>query len=450
MIKPNIFITFTFFMIISTTSIAQWTIQGLLTGLGGNPSISVYAPSELVVAGGTSGSPKVYKSTNSGVNWVNITGNLTGPELFCVWAVDANLIFAGDGGSNGGNGGNAKVWRTTDGGATWMVILTTGGSHGFFNGIVFSRTNPLIGIAESDPPSLYGPHYLAKTTDGGDSWNTQTTLSTNGAAITGSVVCVDNLFYGWGVYPPARVVMTSDGGATWNQRNISGGYNTTGLAFNTDKLTGVGVSGGFLPSISRTSDGGVNWTPLNTGLPLTGYFNGRVKWVYGTNTCYLTSEEGPNGSVGRSTDGGLNWSLMNTVGVQGIMNIDLVFTNGEVFAYAISDDGRVIKLSEPIGVNPISSTIPSDYKLKQNYPNPFNPTTNIRFDIPAYAKSQTSNVRLIVYDILGKEITILVNEQMKAGTYEVDWNASANPSGVYYYKLTAGNYTESKKMILIK
>ncbi len=444
----TLFLTITVFIIISQNAFTQWTLQGTLTGVGTIPSISVYAPAELVVAGGTSGVPKVFKSTNSGVNWTNISGNLTGPELSCVWAVNANLIFAGDVGSNGGSGGNARVWKTTNGGVNWVVILTTGGSHGYFNGIVFSRTNSLIGVAESDPPSLYGQHYLAKTTDGGNSWNTQTTISTNGTAITGSVVCTDNLFYGWGIYPPARVVITSDGGATWNQRNISGGYNTTGLAFNSDKLTGIGVSGGFLPSISRTTDGGVSWTPLNTGLPLTGYFNGRVKWVYGTNTCYLTSESGSSGSVGKSTDGGLSWSLMNTSGVQGLMNVDLVYINGVVSAYAISDDGRVIKLSEPIGIVPISSTMPSEYNLKQNFPNPFNPVTKIRFSIPQV--SSAAQTFLSVYDILGKEVATLVNEHLNAGTYEVDWNASTNPSGVYYYKLTTGNYTETKKMILIK
>lgn len=444
MIKLKLFISLAFFAIISANSIAQWTIQGSLTGLGGYPSISVYAPSELVVAGGTSGSPKVYKSTNSGINWVNITGNISGPELFCVWAVDANLIFVGDGGSNGGNSGNAKVWKTTNGGVNWSVILTTGGTGGFFNGIVFSRTNPLIGIAQSDPPTPNGPHYLAKSTDGGISWNTQTTISTNGAAISGTVVCIDNLFYGWGIFPPARVLLTSDGGITWNQTSISsGGNQTQGFAFSSDKMTGVAVSENTLPFISRTSNGGVTWTSLNTGTNTS--FIPKLKWVYGTNVCYLIAEAGSGGCAGKSTDGGLTWSVMNTSGLTGLKNIDLVFMNGIVTAYVISGNGNLIKLIEPLSVVAIGSMVPSEYVLNQNYPNPFNPITKIRFALP-----KTSFAKLVIYDALGREQETLANQQLTARTYEAEWDASNYPSGVYYYKLTAGNYTETKKMILIK
>ncbi len=101
--------------------------------------------------------------------------------------------------------------------------------------------------------------------------------------------------------------------------------------------------------------------------------------------------------------------------------------------------------STPIGIQQISTEVPDDYDLSQNYPNPFNPNTVIRFQI-----RRSSDVRLVVYDILGKQITELVNQNKNAGTYEVDWNASGIPSGVYYYKLSAGDYSETKKMILIK
>ena len=86
-------------------------------------------------------SPKVYLTTNGGNNFINVTGNLSStPELWCIWAVDVNIAFVGDGGSAGGAGGNAKVWKTTNGGVNWNVILTTGGSAGFINSIVFSRS----------------------------------------------------------------------------------------------------------------------------------------------------------------------------------------------------------------------------------------------------------------------------------------------------------------------
>ena len=88
---------------------------------------------------------------------------------------------------------------------------------------------------------------------------------------------------------------------------------------------------------------------------------------------------------------------------------------------------------------------PESIKLGQNFPNPFNPSTKIKYSVP-----QSSNVIIKVFDILGNEIEILVNEEKPAGTYELAWNAASLPSGVYFYQLKAGNYIETKKMILLK
>jgi hypothetical protein len=103
-----------------------------------------------------------------------------------------------------------------------------------------------------------------------------------------------------------------------------------------------------------------------------------------------------------------------------------------------------------VGISPLSSEMPDRFSLYQNYPNPFNPSTKIRFDFPTSVKRQTSNVKLVIYDVLGREVTTLVNEQLKHGKYEVIWDASNYTSGVYFYRLVADDYIESKKMILIK
>lgn len=100
------------------------------------------------------------------------------------------------------------------------------------------------------------------------------------------------------------------------------------------------------------------------------------------------------------------------------------------------------------GINIISAEIPSQFSLYQNYPNPFNPVTKIKFDIPA--GSSVPQTFLSVYDILGREIAVLVNEQLNPGKYEVDWDASAFPSGVYFYTLRSGNFIGYRKMILLK
>jgi plastocyanin len=99
----------------------------------------------------------------------------------------------------------------------------------------------------------------------------------------------------------------------------------------------------------------------------------------------------------------------------------------------------------PSAVEPIGSSVPGAYNLGQNFPNPFNPTTNIRFDLP-----KNSQVRLIVYDLLGQQQAVLVNGELSAGSYNVDWNASAYPSGIYFYSLSTDDYKAVRKMILAK
>lgn len=91
------------------------------------------------------------------------------------------------------------------------------------------------------------------------------------------------------------------------------------------------------------------------------------------------------------------------------------------------------------------ATIPSVFKLDQNYPNPFNPSTVIKFGVP-----ERSNVLLKIYDILGEEVATLVKEEMDAGWYSIDFNASGYSTGVYIYRMQAGNYINTKKMILVK
>jgi len=89
--------------------------------------------------------------------------------------------------------------------------------------------------------------------------------------------------------------------------------------------------------------------------------------------------------------------------------------------------------------------IPKHFELAQNYPNPFNPSTTIEFSIP-----KDASVSMKIYDILGKEVATLVNEQKAAGTYILNWNASNFSSGIYFYRLNAGEFTETKKMFLVK
>lgn len=98
-----------------------------------------------------------------------------------------------------------------------------------------------------------------------------------------------------------------------------------------------------------------------------------------------------------------------------------------------------------IGITPISTTVPDNFKLFQNYPNPFNPSSKIKFQI-----SNSGDVKLTIFNDIGKEMTTLVNEPLNPGTYQVQWDASNYPSGAYYYRLSEGDFIDTRKMILVK
>ena len=102
-------------------------------------------------------------------------------------------------------------------------------------------------------------------------------------------------------------------------------------------------------------------------------------------------------------------------------------------------------LGNLVGVNPVNNQVPQVYSLSQNYPNPFNPVTNIKFSIPA-----AGNVKLVIFDILGREVKTLLNDVKPAGNYVVDFNAAELSSGAYFYRLESGNFVETKKMLLVK
>jgi len=338
----------------SNITFSQWTLVGAVTGAGDYPTISVVDENTVFIIGGPEGHPAVFRSTNGGEDFTILdTTGLGNLELYSGWAVDANLIFVGNGGSVGGlQGGNASFYKTTNGGSSWILIDSTGGTDGFFVGIVFSRITPMFGIAVSDPPNGYGePYYVSTTTDGGLTWNPPMDPPPPGIpgalSCAGSVMVIDSLFFGFGVYQGAsRIYMTSNGGADWfiGDLGITGDY-VHGFAFSEDKLRGIAATPMALPTISRTSDG-VTWSPINTNTGLSPSWSSPCKWIPGTDICYLASEGGSNGLIAKSIDGGLTWANMNTSGVIGITHMDF-YTDGDyITGYAVTTTGRVLKLYE--------------------------------------------------------------------------------------------------------
>jgi len=140
-----------------------------------------------------------------------------------------------------------------------------------------------------------------------------------------------------------------------------------------------------------------------------------------------------------SFNGGDGATLLKSDNLNNLYILGKSQSTSQVFDYI------VIKYNQISGINPISNTIPLSFNLEQNYPNPFNPNTKINFSIP-----KKSLVQLRVYDILGREVTELVNEEVSPGEYSISWDASMYSSGIYIYRIESGNFAATKKMVLIK
>jgi hypothetical protein len=211
---------------------------------------------------------------------------------------------------------------------------------------------------------------------------------------------------------------------------------------------------GAPPNIYKTTNSGLSWTPYNSGLTVLmsaiDFADTQNGWVCSN-----------SGEISHTSNGGINWTLQTTV--TGFMLTELTFPNqytGYVIGSSLNPhNNKLLKTTTggTVFVQNTGTEIPKSFSLFQNYPNPFNPSTKIKFDIPP-SKGARGMTRLIIYDILGREIAVLVNEQLNSSTYEVEWDGSSYPSGVYFYKLITSDpsassgqgYSETRKMVLIK
>ena len=202
----------------------------------------------------------------------------------------------------------------------------------------------------------------------------------------------------------------------------------------------------------------------NSSLVLTAYYKLQLKLTvvssqgntFGGNIFY---DSGASATIGVNSriviNGGNTYSFWGWSGIGNgsytspdSTGLDSVITINNIIN-PITETARWTQL---IGINNISANIPKEYKLYLNYPNPFNPVTKIKFDIPVCHSCGGRNpiFKLIIYDALGREVETLVNQQMNAGSYIVDFNGTKFASGIYFYRLQSAEFTDVKKLVLLK
>ncbi len=429
-------VTIVFFSLSKALS-QQWTIAGYVTDPGPTPSICVVNGNVVWIAGGPANTPKVFRTLNRGQDWTELPTTGISKELFCLWAINPTTAFVGEGNLSG----NAKLYRTVDGGATWTAIFQTAPNEGFFNGIMFARSSINRGTGIALAERIY------KTLNNGLNWTMEQSGVVGVSNAHNSLMVVDQFFYGFGLNNgAARIRLTTNSGlAWWNQAvNIIGHY-TSAIAFNDNKMIGLSATSTSMPFISRTTNGGDTWTPLDIGPGVTG--NVFIKWIAETPIVYIL---GFNGGIKRSLDNGLTWTQMSTAGVQNVYHFDFEKISNVIYGYAVSTNGTVLRLADSIfitGGKVTGNEIPTEFSLEQNYPNPFNPVTKIKYSIA----QNNLNVKLSVFDMLGREVETLVNEVQRAGEYEITFDGSSLSSGTYFYKVQAGTeFSDVKKMILLR
>ena len=373
---------------------------------------------------GNNTAPVVLRTINGGDTWKDVTGNLSGVDLYTIAAIDSDRAWVGT--------SDGRIFATTNGGAMWSVQTYPGIQSPFIDGIrMFSD---LTGYVLGDPASG-GKYVILKTLNGGNSWAhlTHEPVGDQDEAGWNNSFHWTDRFHGWFGTNNYRIWKTSDGGVTWDSGSTSSS-NSYAISFS-DNLNGVtGFSDG---SIMKTSDGGSHWFILTsqTESPISG-----AVWVRGTHLVWVTDLATPF----FSRNAGLYWSVQSSYLFDGSIN-HIAFSDTTT-GWMVTSYGEILRYRSliPTIVKPLSR-LPLSYRLFQNYPNPFNPTTNFEFQIPI-----SGLVSLKVYDILGRELADLLNEMKPAGIYKIAWNASSLSSGIYFYRLQVSSMNITKRMILIK
>lgn len=402
---------------------AQWKKQtnGLPSQPGFGAAIDACDAKTAIV----SSASEVYRTIDGGENWQKLPSPNEISFIVDIFLVDSSHIWICD--------AVGKIHSTTDAGMNWTLQFYDTTKTKFMNYIEMFNLNN--GVAMGDHIALdAGPALILTTLDGGKNW-----ISINDSAFGGysgdtwrriDFVSINTGYFFESGISPGKMYKTVDGGSSWLQTSYPAYVQV--LKFYNAK---IGMAIPETQILYRTVDGGETWQLFTT--PHQGWANDIEFAPEDPAKVWMTDYQ----KMWFSSDTGRTWHSQFNLG-----GFDIVFVDDQTGWFVRSDgvyhtnSGGEITLVEEEVIQK-----PQIFELMQNYPNPFNASTKIYYVI-----TKPCFVKLSIFNLLGEEIVLLVNERQLFGNHEVFWNAEGFPSGTYFYKLEVGEFKATRKLVLLK
>jgi len=406
-----IFMVLVLFSLVQLSSAQNfWQAAGLSGRVA--PSLAMDANSNLLVGADST----IMRSTNGGTNWTQQL-MISGATINQIVTAPGNYAYAGT--------ENAGFYRSTDNGITWTSSNTNQPDGQVRAVLVLPSGNVLIGTSG---------HGVEISTDHGQSWTQTNTGLTESNARALTRTPNGNIFVS--VKGANGIFISTNNGASWSLTSMTRTYRVYSLASLPNGYIYAGTQE-FPNGIYRSTDGGSTWTQSG--------FAGLT--VLNVDDCYP-----PDGSnycsaypygVARSYNYGTTWDSVNTGLTLPIVGSIIIGPGG--YLYAGTASGVFRSVNQITSVNESHLSVPTQFSLAQNFPNPFNPTTRIQFEIP-----EKSFVNMKLFNLGGQEVASLANGEFQPGVHEVTVSGSELASGAYFYKLTAGKFTATRTLQLVK
>ncbi|NOS84011.1 MAG: T9SS type A sorting domain-containing protein [Ignavibacteria bacterium] len=354
----------------------------------------------------------ILHTTNGGTSWVQQVSGTTN-DLYCICFMETA------GGPVMAVGESGIILRTTNFGTNWITIPSP-------------TTRTLRDISDYNFVAVGDSGVILKSSNEGLNWVTLPSPTTQQLNATSAI------FANYIVGNNGTVLRGFSSDTNWVLTSSGTGENLYGVPLfgNTDITIGTGGI------IWRSTNFGTTWFGQNSNTSVT------LRSVeYSVNNASRIYICGDNGTIIKSTNSGAVFGFQTTSTTQNLNSIFFYLSDNR--GYACGNNGTILKTNDGGGtiITSINNSgeLPLKYSLKQNYPNPFNPVTSIRFSLAIGELTKIS-----VYDITGKETMVLINRFLNAGEYEVTFDGSNFSSGVYYYILKSGEFTQTRKMIMVK